>query len=74
MPIGDMQLVPISEAIYTSKSARGKVSDSEKKKLEALAAHIADDKYCHHLMKRGLLESCEDPKKQIDIVPPSKKE
>jgi hypothetical protein len=70
MPIGDMQLMPISQAIYDSKDARGGVSTADNNKLEALAAHIADDKYCHHLIKNGMMETCQDPTKPIIVVPP----
>lgn len=74
MPIGDMQLIPISEAIYDAKNARGGVTELEKKKLELIAAHIADNKYCHHLINNGLLESCEDPKKEVIVVPAPEKD
>ena len=46
------------------------MSAIDNKKLEALAAHIADDKYCHHLVKNGMMETCKDPTKPIDVVPP----
>ena len=74
MPIGEMQLTPIAKAIFDSKSARGQVSAKDEKKLQAIASHIADNKYCQHLIKNGLLESCEDPKKPTVVRPPPSEE
>lgn len=76
MPIGDMQLVPIHDAILNSKKVRGGANSSEMSKIAAIKAHIENGNYCKYLISIGLLTSCEDPVAAKPIMrppPPSEK-
>lgn len=60
-PIGNMQLIPISDAILESRAARGGQSETELIKIKAIDDHIMSNKYCEHLIRKGLMKTCEDP-------------
>ena len=46
MPIGGIQLIPITDAIIQSRESRQGLTSTESQKVMALSNHLGEDKYC----------------------------